>query len=684
MDGAPEGEQRMQNDGNLHASNGPNSISHLIMASAIVSRDVSTGNSDIDVTNIDDPQVSLADNIHAQHMASSTSAMAAVPPQIRRHSDPMISVERQPVSQSPGQSPLQSRFATSPSLSLSTHSSSPPPIIMSDREFSHSEDGSSYIITGDMDDPRKYEPINIDTTDHGEDATYTLPDSSPEMIAYDNGTKTQYKTYKCRLCNFTATTYTQLQLHMPRHGGVKALKCPLCDYSTNDKSNFRRHRRLHIGNNPVSVLKCEKCTYSTILPRKFREHYSQVHNEQIGPNYQFQTSPYRPSGYDTAQFKYRLGHVDLNPGHIPTSTAPQSMAATTALHSLLRGIHSTPVHYTHQPAQPLQGQCLGQYPSYAAPVRRTVDESHMASNYLRSIVSSIMNNPQTVSMPTPSSTISSSGFYMAADPSQQHQQQQQQQQHQQQQQQHIRVAHSPIQVGMQTLQGHVKVKVEPPDHPDTPETADVSSTAPPPRHQFLSDQERRLELHPFSRSYSEVEDGSMVMECNEVATSAEIRQTLSADSGHSQRGDRASIEVRTTASVDDTVNTTVKMEMSSVGIQCSIPIIKTESSIVSDTPQTLSASCVERGVQCEIMTSGRCLNQRSRSLPGEASFTEQQNFQLTENRCNHCGITFDDEVLFSIHIGCHSHTDPFVCNVCGKHCGNKYGFYSHIMRGHHY
>ncbi|ESO98400.1 hypothetical protein LOTGIDRAFT_90174, partial [Lottia gigantea] len=50
-------------------------------------------------------------------------------------------------------------------------------------------------------------------------------------------------------------------------------------------------------------------------------------------------------------------------------------------------------------------------------------------------------------------------------------------------------------------------------------------------------------------------------------------------------------------------------------------------------------------------------------------------------RCSHCGITFEDEVLFSIHIGCHSHTDPFVCNVCGKQCINKYGFYSHIMRG---
>lgn len=52
-------------------------------------------------------------------------------------------------------------------------------------------------------------------------------------------------------------------------------------------------------------------------------------------------------------------------------------------------------------------------------------------------------------------------------------------------------------------------------------------------------------------------------------------------------------------------------------------------------------------------------------------------------KCPHCGIAFDDSVLHSIHMGCHSHSDPFICNVCGEQCVNKYGFYTHIMRGHH-
>lgn len=50
--------------------------------------------------------------------------------------------------------------------------------------------------------------------------------------------------------------------------------------------------------------------------------------------------------------------------------------------------------------------------------------------------------------------------------------------------------------------------------------------------------------------------------------------------------------------------------------------------------------------------------------------------------CQFCDIIFSDEVLHSIHMGCHRHNDPFICNVCGEECNGKYTFYTHIMRGH--
>jgi len=50
--------------------------------------------------------------------------------------------------------------------------------------------------------------------------------------------------------------------------------------------------------------------------------------------------------------------------------------------------------------------------------------------------------------------------------------------------------------------------------------------------------------------------------------------------------------------------------------------------------------------------------------------------------CWYCGIAFDDDVLHAIHMGCHSVADKFVCNVCGVACGDRYGFNSHLVRGH--
>ena len=151
--------------------------------------------------------------------------------------------------------------------------------------------------------------------------------------------------------------------------GVKALKCPLCDYSTNDKSNFRRHRRLHMGNNPVSVLKCGKCSFSTIMIRKFKEHCSQVHNEDLN------SVPYSHSSHPTFPHQaYGDGvdrHFAINPpldlhhvNHPHHAPPTNNFSASNALHSLLTGIHPTPQLYRRQT---YPAQSLNQYGGYLPP-----------------------------------------------------------------------------------------------------------------------------------------------------------------------------------------------------------------------------------------------------------------------------------------------------------------------------
>lgn len=414
--------------------------------------------------------------------------------------------------------------------------------------------------------------------------------------------------------------------------GVKALKCSLCDYTTNDKSNFRRHRRLHMGSNPVNVLKCSKCVYTTILPRKFRDHCLQAHNDRIEPTrvHHFETSPYQAPSFH--QNPLRIDTLDIS-AHGQPSPSNTNMTATNALHSLLSGIHPTQLSYRPQNNPTLQPQCINQYNNYIPQVQRQTEENHMASNYLRSIVSSIMNTNMTPRVPV-TSTMTSSGYYLARSTESRRECQS-----------------SSLSSNYQPLLSssrQVKVKIEPRDFDDAPDLH-VSSSGPP--YRVPSDVTHQINMQPYQQRFSERFDNSQ----NESSTCMESIRTNSTDSSSSQQ------EVRST--VDNVVNTTVKSELATKGVQCGL---QKSDTLVEITQLQPSVDC---GIQCELM-------HQSRLASGDR--------EVKENTCSHCGITFDDEVLHSIHIGCHSHTDPFVCNVCGKQCSNKYGFYSHIMRGHHY
>lgn len=51
--------------------------------------------------------------------------------------------------------------------------------------------------------------------------------------------------------------------------------------------------------------------------------------------------------------------------------------------------------------------------------------------------------------------------------------------------------------------------------------------------------------------------------------------------------------------------------------------------------------------------------------------------------CKHCGIFFTDFVMHTLHMGLHGQDHPFQCHHCGKNCGDKYNFFTHIYREAH-
>ncbi|XP_007579287.1 DNA-binding protein Ikaros isoform X4 [Poecilia latipinna] len=57
--------------------------------------------------------------------------------------------------------------------------------------------------------------------------------------------------------------------------------------------------------------------------------------------------------------------------------------------------------------------------------------------------------------------------------------------------------------------------------------------------------------------------------------------------------------------------------------------------------------------------------------------------QVRAYRCEPCRVLFLDHVMYTIHMGCHDHRDPFECNICGHRSQDRYEFSSHITRGEH-
>nr|XP_043869640.1 zinc finger protein Pegasus-like isoform X2 [Solea senegalensis]XP_043869641.1 zinc finger protein Pegasus-like isoform X2 [Solea senegalensis]XP_043869642.1 zinc finger protein Pegasus-like isoform X2 [Solea senegalensis] len=68
------------------------------------------------------------------------------------------------------------------------------------------------------------------------------------------------------------------------------------------------------------------------------------------------------------------------------------------------------------------------------------------------------------------------------------------------------------------------------------------------------------------------------------------------------------------------------------------------------------------------------------STPTPALTTPDQ--QLMHS-CQHCDINFPDNILYTIHMGCHGYEHPFQCNICGHMCIDKYDFACHFARGQH-
>lgn len=75
-----------------------------------------------------------------------------------------------------------------------------------------------------------------------------------------------------------------------------------------------------------------------------------------------------------------------------------------------------------------------------------------------------------------------------------------------------------------------------------------------------------------------------------------------------------------------------------------------------------------------------CVNNSQPGTPAPALTVPDQQIL---HKCQHCDIHFSDNILYTIHMGCHGYEHPFQCNICGHKCADKYDFACHFARGQH-
>nr|XP_002131180.1 zinc finger protein Pegasus [Ciona intestinalis] len=86
------------------------------------------------------------------------------------------------------------------------------------------------------------------------------------------------------------------------------------------------------------------------------------------------------------------------------------------------------------------------------------------------------------------------------------------------------------------------------------------------------------------------------------------------------------------------------------------------------------------------------VSKRSRSLSARsiASVNIEEPLVLEDEtkveskwECSHCGIIFPDNIMYGLHMACHSVGHAYKCNVCGLICRDRHDFSFHFSLGQH-
>jgi len=129
--------------------------------------------------------------------------------------------------------------------------------------------------------PRSSSPFHIEGPDSASTSSLThseeVPVSAEDSVELEEGDfeqvvisgKSKKKVYQCEDCQYQTERRNDWKRHRRMHTGEEPFSCDHCDYKTAWKSDLKKHEFTHSGERPFS---CSKCSYRAAHKRNLKRH----------------------------------------------------------------------------------------------------------------------------------------------------------------------------------------------------------------------------------------------------------------------------------------------------------------------------------------------------------------------------------------------------------------------------
>ena len=138
-------------------------------------------------------------------------------------------------------------------------------------------DSSSFAYYYDESVPEKQANLEDSIHQNTLSPAYYLPeennharDTSTEFERKEARKKGGKRQFTCSVCNYTSNQACNLKRHERIHTGEKPFACHYCDKAFTDEGNKKKHERIHTGEKPFSCSYCDKA-FATQSAKKQHE-----------------------------------------------------------------------------------------------------------------------------------------------------------------------------------------------------------------------------------------------------------------------------------------------------------------------------------------------------------------------------------------------------------------------------